>query len=81
MNDDSLDATSFKIIKEMSTEELMEEIVRDYRGELFKETLEDLRHRIVHIRRAKLTDRLMREAGFDPEDPPCEQRGFRIFGG
>lgn len=81
MTEGTPDATSFMIIKEMSTEDMVAEIVNDYVGELKKLPAEDLRHRIVHLRRSNYTDRLMREAGFDPEDPPCEQRGYRLFGG
>lgn len=80
MTDDNLDATSFKIIKEMSKEDMISEIVSDYTSELLKESIDDLRHRIVHLRRSNYTDRLMREAGFNPDDPPCNS-GYRIFGG
>lgn len=80
MTDDNLDATSFKIIKEMSKEDMVSEIVSDYTNDLMKESIEELRHRIVHLRRSNYTDRLMREAGFNPDDPPCNG-GYRIFGG
>lgn len=68
---DHVDATSFKIIREMSREDMVNEIVADFTNDLRKKTDEELRHNIVHLRRANYTDRLMREAGFNPEDPPC----------
>ena len=80
---DNLDATSFKIIREMSKQDMIDEIIADFTNDLNRKDEEDLRHHIVHLRRANYTDRLMREAGFNPEDPPCNNggHGITIFGG
>lgn len=77
---DELTADAFKLIKDLSQEELVAEILEDFRNDLVTKDIETLRHHVIHLRRDNYTQRLMREAGFDPDNPPCNGGGFIVGG-
>ena len=57
------DVGGFKIIGEMSTEELMEELIAAWRVELSKMDSVVIKRQVIALRMSKIRERMIREAG------------------
>ena len=53
----------FKVIKEMTREELIEEVLAVQRAQLNEMTIKNLRHNVADFRVAEMTKRIHAEAG------------------
>lgn len=69
---DDLTVKQFQVIRDLSKEELIDEILADFRLDLQKQSEEELRHNVMHTRLDAVRKRMLVEAGFDPDHPPCD---------
>lgn len=68
------DMVGFNLIKDMTKEELIEEIIHHHQREYAKHEVHDLRHAVIQIRLINFKERLTNEA-----DLQCDgQHGFEI---
>lgn len=67
MSDDDYNDLLRKSIKDMTKEELVEEIVIDWRSKLMKEDTIELKKNVITLRTAALQNRLLKEAGLKLE--------------
>lgn len=65
---DNITASGFKLIKDMTTEELLDEICQGQRDQLKQMKIEQLRSVLIDYRLGIYRKRLISEAGFDNQE-------------
>lgn len=63
---DELDMMRFKLIKEMSKAELIEELIAGWRIQLTEETPDNLKRAVIKYRTGAVQQRLIAEAELEP---------------
>ena len=73
-----MDLHGFEIIRDMSREDLIEEILKNAQKLLVKTPTNDLKLNVIHIRMQRIHESFVEEADLD--DPPPSILG-QLFGG
>lgn len=60
---DAMDAMGFKLIGEMTKEELVAEVVEEWRRDVNSKEITELKELVVRIRMAHIQQRMLKEAG------------------
>lgn len=63
MTDDNFDLAGIQLISDMSNEDLIDELVVDWRKELTKKGSMELKQMVISVRILRIKDRMIREAG------------------